>query len=141
MIRRLQAAGYVLDVGAVRAVPTAGVAVPTPTGSLARRRQMRHDQQRSKQSGKPGQGHKYIHSDDVIMATRCEYQGGHPQLPHGRFAYLLLEGTREDPNITIGFPAPPELDSTTTATSCTIRTGSGAPCLKGLPVLEPAEWI
>lgn len=50
---------------------------------------------------------KYIHSDDVIMATRCEYQGGHPQLPHGRFAYLLLEGTREDPNITIGFPAPP----------------------------------
>lgn len=49
---------------------------------------------------------KYIHSDDVIMATRCEYQGGHPQLPHGRFAYLLLEGTREDPNITIGFPAP-----------------------------------
>jgi hypothetical protein len=50
---------------------------------------------------------KYIYQDDVIMATRCEYQGGHPQLPHGRFAYLLLEGTREDPNITIGFPAPP----------------------------------
>jgi hypothetical protein len=50
---------------------------------------------------------KYTGSDDVIMATRCEYQGGHPQLPHGRFAYLLLEGTREDPNITIGFPAPP----------------------------------
>jgi hypothetical protein len=50
---------------------------------------------------------KYASSDDVIMATRCEYQGGHPQLPHGRFAYLLLEGTREDPNITLGFPAPP----------------------------------
>ena len=50
---------------------------------------------------------KYTSADDVIMATRCEYEGGHPQLPHGRFAYLLLEGTREDPNITIGFPAPP----------------------------------
>lgn len=50
---------------------------------------------------------KYTSADDVIMATRCEYQGGHPQLPHGRFAYLLLEGTRKDPNITLGFPAPP----------------------------------
>jgi hypothetical protein len=48
---------------------------------------------------------KYAVADDVIMATRCEYQGGHPQLPHGRFAYLLLEGTREDPNLTLGFPA------------------------------------
>ncbi len=35
MIRRLQAAGYVLDVGAVRAVPTAGVAVPAPTAATA----------------------------------------------------------------------------------------------------------
>jgi hypothetical protein len=50
---------------------------------------------------------KYTAADDVIMATRGEYQGGHPQLPHGRFAYLLLEGTREDPNLTLGFPAPP----------------------------------
>jgi hypothetical protein len=48
---------------------------------------------------------RYTTSDDVVMATRCEYQGGHPELPHGRFAYLLLEGTREDPNVTIGFPA------------------------------------
>jgi hypothetical protein len=50
---------------------------------------------------------RYSGAEDVIMATRCEYQGGHPQLPHGRFAYLLLEGTKEDPNLTLGFPAPP----------------------------------
>lgn len=50
---------------------------------------------------------KYLSQDDVILATRCEYVGGHPQLPHGRFAYLLLEGSRQNPNLTLGFPAPP----------------------------------
>jgi len=50
---------------------------------------------------------KYLASDDVILATRAEYVGGHPQLPHGRFAYLLLEGTREDPNLSLGFPTAP----------------------------------
>lgn len=50
---------------------------------------------------------RYLATDDVILATRAEYVGGHPQLPHGRFGYLLLEGTREDPNLTIGFPAAP----------------------------------
>jgi hypothetical protein len=47
-------------------------------------------------------------SDDVILATRCEYVGGHPLLPHGRFCYLLLSGTREDPVLTVVFPAPPD---------------------------------
>jgi hypothetical protein len=43
--------------------------------------------------------------EGAILATRCEYLGGHPQLPHGRFAYLLLEGTKQNPNLTIVFPA------------------------------------
>lgn len=42
--------------------------------------------------------------DGAILATRCEYTGGHPELPHGRFAYLLLEGTRQNPNVTLVFP-------------------------------------
>lgn len=42
--------------------------------------------------------------DGAILATRCEYLGGHPQLPHGRFAYLLLEGTRRNPNLSLVFP-------------------------------------
>ncbi|MEX2246944.1 MAG: hypothetical protein WEC75_09670 [Dehalococcoidia bacterium] len=50
---------------------------------------------------------KYLAQDDVVLATRCEYIGGHPELPHGRFAYLLLEGSRQNPNLTLGFPAPP----------------------------------
>ena len=42
---------------------------------------------------------------EVILATRAEYVGGHPQLPHGRFVYLLIEGYRENPNITMLLPA------------------------------------
>jgi hypothetical protein len=44
--------------------------------------------------------------EGAILATRCEYLGGHPQLPHGRFGYLLLEGTRQNPNLTLVFPTP-----------------------------------
>lgn len=44
--------------------------------------------------------------EDAILATRCEYLGGHPQLPHGRFAYLTLEGTRQDPTLNLVFPQP-----------------------------------
>lgn len=42
---------------------------------------------------------------DVVLATRAEYVGGHPQLPHGRFAYLTLRGDREIPLLTIYFPS------------------------------------
>lgn len=42
--------------------------------------------------------------DDVVLATRAEYVGGHPRLPHGRFAYLILRGHRENPLLTIDLP-------------------------------------
>jgi hypothetical protein len=45
--------------------------------------------------------------EGAILATRCEYLGGHPELPHGRFAYLLLEGTQQNPNLTLVFPTGP----------------------------------
>lgn len=41
---------------------------------------------------------------NVILATRCEYIGGHPRLPHGRFVYLILGGSRNDPEISIILP-------------------------------------
>jgi hypothetical protein len=41
---------------------------------------------------------------DVILATRGEYMGGHPRLPHGRFVYLALSGTLEDPQLEIVLP-------------------------------------
>jgi hypothetical protein len=42
--------------------------------------------------------------DDVVLATRAEYVGGHPRLPHGRFAYLALKGSRQNPNLALTFP-------------------------------------
>jgi hypothetical protein len=43
--------------------------------------------------------------EGAILATRCEYLGGHPQLPHGRFVYLLLEGTKQNPVVTVVLPS------------------------------------
>ena len=40
----------------------------------------------------------------VVLATRAEYVGGHPLLPHGRFCYLALRGTQENPMLTMEFP-------------------------------------
>jgi hypothetical protein len=52
-----------------------------------------------------GDVEKLVSQDDVALATRAEYLGGHPQLPHGRFAYLTLRGSREDPTLTLVFPS------------------------------------
>ncbi len=40
----------------------------------------------------------------VVLATRAEYVGGHPKLPHGRFCYLTLRGTQQNPMLTMEFP-------------------------------------
>jgi hypothetical protein len=42
--------------------------------------------------------------DDVILATRGEYIGGYPQLPHGRFVYLVLGGSQNKPDISVILP-------------------------------------
>ena len=47
---------------------------------------------------------RLMEDEHIILATRAEYVGGHPQLPHGRFVYLVIEGHRENPNITILLP-------------------------------------
>jgi len=43
--------------------------------------------------------------DDVILATRGEYIGGHPNLPHARFVYLVISGTQSDPYVGIMLPS------------------------------------
>lgn len=40
----------------------------------------------------------------TVLATRTEYIGGHSKLPHSRFIYILLEGTRENPFISLFLP-------------------------------------
>lgn len=42
--------------------------------------------------------------ESTALTTRTEYIGGHPKLPHGRFVYLLLEGTKQDPFISLYLP-------------------------------------
>lgn len=41
--------------------------------------------------------------EDVLLATRCEYIGGHPELPLGRFVYLTLGGTKTNPILSVIF--------------------------------------
>lgn len=41
---------------------------------------------------------------DVSAATRAEYLGGHAKLPHGRFVYLTLNGTLQDPYLSVVLP-------------------------------------
>jgi hypothetical protein len=47
---------------------------------------------------------KLLVSPNVVLATRGEYIGGHPQLPHGRFVYLTLGGVMENPLLNIVLP-------------------------------------
>jgi hypothetical protein len=47
---------------------------------------------------------KLLASPNVVLATRGEYIGGHPQLPHGRFVYLTLCGVLDNPRLNILLP-------------------------------------
>lgn len=47
---------------------------------------------------------KLASNDSVALTTRTEYIGGHPRLPHGRFLYILLEGTKKDPFVSLYLP-------------------------------------
>ena len=43
--------------------------------------------------------------NNVILATRGEYVGGYPQLPHSRFVYLVISGTQRNPHLGIILPS------------------------------------
>jgi len=47
---------------------------------------------------------------DVILATRGEYIGGHPKLPHSRFLYLTIGGTQKNPTLSIILPSTTNAD-------------------------------
>jgi len=44
---------------------------------------------------------RMVERKDVLLSTRCEYIGGHPELPDSRFVYLVLGGTRAKPLLSI----------------------------------------
>ena len=41
---------------------------------------------------------------NIALATRTEYMGGHPKLPHTRFLYSILEGTKQNPFVSLYLP-------------------------------------
>jgi len=43
--------------------------------------------------------------NNIILATRGEYVGGYPQLPHSRFVYLIISGTQKNPYLGIMLPS------------------------------------
>ncbi|MHB1356214.1 MAG: hypothetical protein ACYCZF_09595 [Anaerolineae bacterium] len=47
---------------------------------------------------------KMMSMSNIVLATRGEYIGGHPELPHGRFVYLALGGTVGNPHLWINLP-------------------------------------
>ncbi|HXG37041.1 MAG TPA: hypothetical protein VNL15_08740 [Dehalococcoidia bacterium] len=51
-------------------------------------------------------------AENTVLATRAEYVGGHPELPHGRFGYLAIQGYRENPMLRVVFPGQQGTDGT-----------------------------
>lgn len=44
---------------------------------------------------------RYRSDGRVTLATRAEYLGGHPELPHGRFVYVTVDGWRSQPRLSL----------------------------------------
>ncbi len=43
--------------------------------------------------------------NNIVLATRGEYVGGQPQLPHARFIYIVISGTLKNPYLGIILPS------------------------------------
>ena len=90
---------------------------------------------------------KYSSKSYIILATRGEYVGGHPSLPHSRFVYLILGGSQENPYlaITLPFAQPkaikiPLLDVTTTKSSIDDKFGKPGIFNISLTSITPSIW-
>jgi len=85
--------------------------------------------------------------EDVILSTRGEYMGGHPSLPHARFVYLIISGTKKEPYVGIIFPSfqpteykIPLTDITGTRSGIDERYGSPSIFNFSLTSITPSLW-
>ena len=86
--------------------------------------------------------------NDVILATRGEYIGGHPSLPHARFLYLIISGTQKNPYLGILLPGfqpieykIPLVDITSAKSSIDDKFGKPASFLNlSLTSITPSVW-
>ena len=90
---------------------------------------------------------KYTSKAYIILATRGEYIGGHPSLPHSRFVYLVLGGSQKNPYlaITLPFAQPkaikiPLLDVTTAKSSIDDKFGKPGIFNISLTSITPSIW-
>jgi len=86
--------------------------------------------------------------EDVILSTRGEYIGGHPNLPHARFVYLIISGTQKSPYVGIILPGfqpidykIPLIDITDTRSGIDEKYGKPASIFNfSLTSITPSMW-
>ena len=85
--------------------------------------------------------------EDVILATRGEYVGGHPSLPHARFVYLIISGTQKSPYVGIILPGfqpieykIPLIDITDTKSGIDEKFGKPGIFNFSLTSITPSVW-
>ena len=85
--------------------------------------------------------------EDVILATRGEYVGGHPTLPHARFVYLVISGTQQSPYVGIILPSfepviykIPLIDITNTKSGIDEKFGKPSVFNFSLTSITPSMW-
>ncbi|OQA36280.1 MAG: hypothetical protein BWY53_00579 [Parcubacteria group bacterium ADurb.Bin326] len=85
--------------------------------------------------------------DDITLATRGEYVGGHPSLPHSRFVYLVISGTQTSPFMAIVLPSLkpvkfkiPLMDITTTKSEIDNKFGKPSIFNITLTSITPSIW-
>jgi len=85
--------------------------------------------------------------NNVILATRGEYIGGHPTLPHARFVYLVTSGTQKSPYVGIILPGfepvvykIPLIDITNTKSGIDEKFGKPSVFNFSLTSITPSMW-
>jgi len=88
-----------------------------------------------------------VTKEDVILATRGEYVGGHPSLPHARFIYLTITGTQKNPYVGIILPGfqpieykIPLIDITNTKSGIDDKFGKPSVFNFFLTSITPSVW-
>jgi hypothetical protein len=91
---------------------------------------------------------KYSSKANIILSTRGEYIGGHPNLPHSRFVYLIISGTQKNPYLGIILPTIgqrtefkiPLIDITGTKSSIDDKFGKPGIFNISLSSITPSIW-
>lgn len=89
----------------------------------------------------------FVSKPNVILSTRGEYVGGHPELPDSRFIYLTIDGKKECPYLSLVLPGLhgkefkiPLIDITGTKTGIDEKFGQPGGFNIWLTSITPSIW-